>query len=118
MREEHDEATRHSLRTRHCRCGFSETYEQTRVGRGAECAPHVLLLCQVDVSELCARLSPVEWSGLNYEYLVSYMYRIRFIGVSSGLFCRLSSAYTTVPWYGLDEVLLLCTLRSKIVACS
>ena len=66
MREEHDEATRHSLRTRHCRCGFSETYEQTRVGRGAERAPHVLLLCQVDVSELCARLSPVEWSGLNY----------------------------------------------------
>ena len=49
MREEHDEATRHSLRTRHCRCGFSETYEQTRVGRGAERAPHVLLLCQVDV---------------------------------------------------------------------
>ena len=26
MREEHDEAT--GLRTRHCRCGFSETYER------------------------------------------------------------------------------------------
>ena len=103
MREEHDEATRHSLRTRHCRCGFSETYEQTRVGRGAERAPHVLLLCQVDVSELCARLSPVEWSGLNYEYMVSYMYRIRFIGVSfveSWLFCRLFSAGFRLHYHG------------------
>ena len=87
---------------------FSETYEQTRVGRGAERAPHVLLLCQVDVSELCARLSPVEWSGLNYEYMVSYMYRIRFI-VSSALF---AVCFRLLPWYGLKSLILnghLCT---------
>ena len=87
MREEHDETT--GLRTRHCRCGFSETYEQTRVGRARTTRAAAL---PSRCSELCARLSPVEWSGLNYEYLVSYMYRIRFIGVSSGLFCRLFSA--------------------------
>ena len=114
MREEHDEAT--GLRTRHCRCGFSETYEQTRVGRGAERAPHVLLLCQVDVSELCARLSPVEWSGLNYEYMFSYMYHIRFIGVVwSGLF---AACFRLLPWYtawrSLTEI-LKCKSRLLLV---
>ena len=70
----------------------------------------------VDVSELCARLSPVEWSGLNYEYMVSYMYHIRFIGVVwSGLF---AACFRLLPWYtawrSLTEI-LKCKSRLLLV---
>ena len=63
----------------------------------------------VDVSELCARLSPVEWSGLNYEYMVSCVPHTLFKSVSSGLFCRLFLATTMVAgtaWRSLTEILI------------